>query len=253
MTKGLKPILKDLMHPQLSLDYFTAPPTAPPSIDDEATTAASTSVTFSTLLPLLVLNPPTPNNPALDGPYSAYLVACYSPHPLTQLLRDHTGSPVLNIFEASLLHARALALPFGIVTTGQYWEETLTKAVREYFTGEYEVGVGVQPNEAFPTRGEIRGFVGVRSTGLTALELHSTPKEVVTWRIVDATAHLVRNGARTIIMGCAGMAGMEEAVKTGAVNEGKEVHIIDGVRAGVVVLEGLVRTRAMSEYTFGVQ
>ena len=112
---GLKPILKDLLHPQLSLDYFTAPSAAPPSIDDEATSATSTSVTFSALLPLLALNPHTPHNPALDGPYSAYLVACFSPHPLTRLLRDYTGAPVLNIFEASLLHARAL----GSVRLGQ--------------------------------------------------------------------------------------------------------------------------------------
>lgn len=240
------------MHPHLSLDYFTAPPTAPPSIDDEATSSASTSVTFAALLPLLVHNPPTPYNPALDGPYSAYLVACYSPHPLTRLLRDHTGAPVLNIFEASLLHARALALPFGIVTTGAYWEETLTNAVREYFTGEGEAGVAVQSHEPFPSRRNIRGFVGVRSTGLTAFELHSTPREVVTWRIVEATAQLVKNGARIIIMGCAGMAGMEDAVRTGAMNEGQEVHIIDGVRAGVILLEGLVKTRVMSEYKLAV-
>lgn len=250
MTMGLKPILKDLLHPQLSLDYFTAPSAAPPSIDDEATSATSTSVTFSALLPLLALNPHTPHNPALDGPYSAYLVACFSPHPLTRLLRDYTGAPVLNIFEASLLHARALGLPFGIVTTGQYWEGALTHGAREFFAGGAVSGTDNQADEPFPSRGVLQGFVGVRSTGLSAFELHSTSKEMVSWRIVEASAHLVRNGARIIIMGCAGMAGMEEAVRTGAMNEGKEVHIIDGVRAGVVLLEGLVKTKATSEHKF---
>ncbi|KAI0785703.1 Asp/Glu/hydantoin racemase [Abortiporus biennis] len=244
MTMGLKPTLKDLTHPQLTLDFYTGSKTAPPSIDDEETSLASTNANIPALLPLL--SPSTPNeiNPTLNGPYDAFLVACFSAHPLTRVLRDHTRVPVLNIFEASLLHARALALPFGIVTTGKYWEETLTNGVREFFLGEKRDGLGVHHSEGDEI-GQVRGFVGVRSTGLNASELHSTPKDVVDWRIVEASAQLVRAGAQVIILGCAGMAGMESAVRTGAKNEGKEVRIIDGVRAGVVLLEGLVKSRVL--------
>ncbi|KAJ3537871.1 hypothetical protein NM688_g6607 [Phlebia brevispora] len=41
MTAALKPLLTDLLHPRLSLDFYTAPPSAPPSIDDAATSALS--------------------------------------------------------------------------------------------------------------------------------------------------------------------------------------------------------------------
>ena len=90
----------------------------------------------------------------------------------------------------------------------------------------------------------IGGFVGVRSTGLNASELHATPKEEVDRRIAQAGAQLVRDGADVVILGCAGMSGMEEAVREGARTQGKDIEIVDGVRAGVVFLEGLVKAQA---------
>ena len=40
-----------------------------------------------------------------------------------------------------------------------------------------------------------------------------------------------------------GMSGMEEAVRLGAQKEGKTVKVIDGVRAGIVLLEGVIRAQ----------
>jgi len=89
----------------------------------------------------------------------------------------------------------------------------------------------------------IEDFVGVHSTGLSAIELHSVPREEVHRRIAQASADLVENGARVILLGCAGMSGMEEAVRAEAQSRGIEVIVIDGVRAGVVLLEGLVKAQ----------
>jgi len=49
-------------------------------------------------------------------------------------------------------------------------------------------------------------------------------------------------GADVIILGCAGMAGMEGVVKESVREAGLgEVRVVDGAKAGVEVLVGLVR------------
>lgn len=239
MTAALKPLLSDLLHPHLSLDFYTAPASAPPSIDDAETSSLSAAATFPTLLPFLTAH--NHNNHAQDPErhgYSAYLVACYSPHPLTTLIRTHSSAPVLNIFEASILHARALGRPFGIVTTGKYWETVLANGVRQYLTG-------IDTPAIEKGGAGIEGFIGVRSTGLNATELHSMEKEEVDRRIAQASAELVGEGADIIILGCAGMSGMEEAIRRGAETEGRSIKIVDGVRAGIILLEGLIRAHGL--------
>lgn len=234
MTYAVKNISSDLLHTNLSLDFYTAPPDAPPSINDKETSDISAEVTMRSLLPFLDPSYTSPEDADLHHPYSAYLVSCYSLHPLTSMLREKTDRPVLNIFEASLLQAKTLALPFGIVTTGKYWEEVFINGVRDFFTGGADIEY---------KGGAIKDFVGVRTTDLTAIELHTTPKEEVDRRIVEASASLVREGAQVILLGCAGMSGMEEAVRLGAQKEGKTVKVIDGVRAGIVLLEGVIRAQ----------
>lgn len=224
MTDALRPLLADLTHTNLSLAFYTAPSTAPPSINDESTSALSTTETLPDLLQFL--------SKREAQEFSAFLVACYSAHPMTEALRAHVSGPVLNIFQASVLHAKMLGQPFGIVTTGSYWEPALSKATKEFLLG---------PNSVESQ--EIGGFVGVRSTGLNAVQLHSTPQEEVHKRISRSTAELVERGARVILMGCAGMSGMEEAVRVGAGALGVSVSVIDGVRAGVVLLDGIVRAQ----------
>jgi Asp/Glu/hydantoin racemase len=90
-------------------------------------------------------------------------------------------------------------------------------------------------------------FAGVETTGLTAVELHDVPAEVVREKMKEATKRLLRRGkVGAVCLGCAGMAGMEEMVREACVEEkgekeGAEVRIIDGAKAGVALLEGLVR------------
>ena len=82
-----------------------------------------------------------------------------------------------------------------------------------------------------------RAYRGTETCGLDAGELHGGGE--VERRVKDAAGRLVRGGGvGVVVLGCAGMVGMEEWVGDVV---GEEVRIVDGVRAGVGVLQGLVR------------
>jgi Asp/Glu/hydantoin racemase len=167
--------------------------------------------------------------------FDAFLVACYSVHPLVSRIEDkvHPSVHVIGIFEASVTTALSL-LPqrnatFGIVSTGSIWESLLTTGVKDFLGGN-------------------RKFQGVKTTGLTAAELHETHPEIVKKRVMEATKRLVRSKNCTVVcLGCAGMVGMEEIVREAIVEElGREaleyIRIVDPVRAGVAMLESMELT-----------
>lgn len=200
--------------PGSKVGIFTGPPAAPPSINDEETALASEKACIEVLV----------NGVAKE--YDAYLVACYSDHPLVGSLRKaFPEKPVIGIFEASVTHALLLGARFGIVTTGKAWEALLTEAVDKFLGA---------PNSA--------KFAGVVSTGLGVLELHDADPKEVARKIGEGARLLADNGADVICLGCAGMSGMEEAVKMGV--EGRNIQVVDGVQAGVELLAGLARRKA---------
>ena len=112
---------------------------------------------------------------------------------------------------------------FGIVSTGDGWREVLGVAVGEL--------LGRDGGECFG---------GVETVGVDAGGLHGDGMEVdVEGRVRGAVGRLLRNGGvGVVVLGCAGMVGMEGWVRGEA---GEGVRVVDGVRAGVGVLQGLVR------------
>lgn len=173
--------------------------------------------------------------------YDAFLVCCYSQHPLvpqlrTALLNAKLDKPVTGIFEASVstcLQAINATERFGIVSTGSQWEEVLGDAVT------------VMLGAKFSDR-----YAGCKTTGLNADELHTAPQEEVEKKMMEATKRLVgaEAGAKAICLGCAGMAGMNEIVRKACIEElgqerGRQVKIVDGVVAGAACLEGALRAR----------
>lgn len=215
MTKALEPTIESLNLPFLTYTYFTAPPSSPSSIDDAEGSQRSADVCFPVLFERL-------------ASYDAFVVACYSDHPLVPLLRMHTGKPVIGIFQASVAHALHV-LPqekkFGIVTTGKVWEGLLTDGVHRFLGG-----------------GE--RFAGVQSTGLTAGELHSVPEQELKQRMEDATEKLLESrDVGVVCLGCAGLVGLEGVVRGVADRLGVEVKVVDGIVAGVVVVGGLMRCK----------
>ncbi len=221
------------------METYTAP-SGPDSINDEDDARKSADIVFKDL-----------NSSTYPVGFDGFVVACYSVHPLTRGLKSMTSATqqtqVIGIFEASISTAMSVLPPsgsghaekFGIVTTGQYWEDTLTHGVLDFLGCD---------NVASCKR-----FKGVESTGLSAAELHTSQPSEVRNRMIKATRRLVKDrDVGAICLGCAGMAGMDAIVREACVEElgevlGNQVHIIDGVKAGVALVEGLVRSRSSRE------
>jgi len=239
--------------PSVEYTFFTSPSPGIPSINSPEDAAKSAEICLPSLVPLL------PH-------HDAFLVACYSQHPLVPQLKSEcrkltasatAGSEgrgarkyVTGIFEASVLTSMSLIDDhegFGIVSTGKIWEPELETAV-ERFLG----------SDGSYYDNEVSRFLGCETTGLNASELHDLPGEEVRKKMMDATKRLLERGVsgnevvnksdtEAICLGCAGMVGLEDAVRQACAEwlgtaAAKEVYIIDGVKAGVGLLCSLART-----------
>jgi Asp/Glu/hydantoin racemase len=146
---------------------------------------------------------------------------------------------VNGIFEASVTTSLSLISEeqsFGIVSTGRVWEHALTHAVHD-FVGTGEIGSDK--------------YAGCETTGLNATELHELPPDDVRAKMTAAAKRLLHRGGhgnkgdvQAICLGCAGMVGLEEAVRQACVEvlgdeRGGQVSIVDGVKAGVGSLVGI--------------
>lgn len=303
MTQALSPLLDSLAYPSGSIEYtfFTSPTTATATLGDgEAGRGGSAAAAVA----VASINSPAdatqsaqfclPHLLPLIPHHDAFLVACYSQHPLVGQLKtacaDLTRAAtkgaagagarkyVTGIFEASVLASLALLSQddyldgsegegedeaFGIVSTGKIWETALQEAV-EGFLGLDHARL-------------TRRFAGVETTGLNATDLHDLPALEVREKMILATRRLLRKNdpptspstttntdspgggeavsksrsprrrrVKAICLGCAGMAGLDDAVRQACVEElgeelGKQVHVVDGVKAGVGVLVALAR------------
>ena len=225
MTDGLKPLVDTLDYNTTKFYYFTAP-SGVKSINNEGDAAVSAEACLPLLKERMVS-------------YDAFLICCYSQHPLVSQLRQaliDAKQPafkvVTGIFEASVascLQSINVDQKFGIVSTGSQWEGILQEAVTNLLGSSAE------------TR-----YAGTETTGLNADELHSTPKAEVDRRMKEATKRILSKGATAICLGCAGMAGLDGIVREACVEalgeeSGRRIRIIDGVISGVVFLEGALR------------
>jgi Asp/Glu/hydantoin racemase len=200
--------------PGTMVQYYTTAD-GPSSIDGARTSIISA---MAALGPLIQGN-------ALTG-HDGFLVACYSAHPLVECLREMTPKPVMGIFQASIFWALSLGSRFGIVTTNQRWNYILTKSVHEL--------IGSNP-----------AFARVLCTGFSAAEVHGEQhRNQVQRAMAEAALRLVREDkCDIIILGCAGMTGLEQTVREAV---GRNVTIIDGVTAGVHMLAGLIHAGQMT-------
>lgn len=211
---------------------YTAPQESPASINDGNDLLTSTEVVSQNVTSTGVLKQ-----------YDAVLVACFSVHPLVGKLAELEGAygklAVTGIFEASILTCLSLLPPqqkWGIVTTGKFWEDHLTKGVNAFLGAEAQ---------ALNSK-----FVGVETTGLNAGDFHGgVDPAVIREKLSEATRRLLTQGnLECVVMGCAGMAGLEQIIRSVALEEygterGSRILVVDGVRAGVGLLEQMVRNK----------
>ncbi len=266
MMRAINTTAADLGLPHSTeIHAYTAPaPAAPASIDDDVGIGRSRAA---------VLDDLRGNDgewAAAVAAYDGILVACFSVHPLVGELQDPMRRrAVTGIFEASILMALSLLPPpryhrpprsydyvreagreededeeqWGIVTTGKFWENHLAEGVRAF------LGISTSADPYRNSR-----FAGVESTGLNASDFHSdtvTP-DVVRGKLAEATKRLLRGGRTTVIlMGCAGMAGLEEIIRGAAAEAVNErfayevLHVVDGVRAGLMQIDTVIKNQRL--------
>lgn len=206
MTQSCLDMLEPTLPPDISVTGFTAPVPSPSAIESQVDNVLSSAASFRAILPI-----------ARD--YDAFLIACYSDHALTNMLREEFDQPSMGIMEASLLAARTLGGRFGIVATGGRSEIGLEVAVRRCGFEHY--------------------CAGVKSCKLGVLDLERKPEKEVLSVMCSVAKSLVDGcGADVITLGCAGMSRLKAAVEE---TVGPEVQVIDGVLAGVQLLAGMVR------------
>ena len=149
--------------------------------------------------------------------YDGVILACYSQHVVIGALREALSQPVVGIMEASIMYALPLGNRFSIVTTSRRWQPLLEEGV---------LVLGLQDRCA-----------SVRSTNLAVLDLERLPDEDVIRALCDAAhAAVTHDDAEVICLGCAGMAGLEEAVR-----QAIGVPVVDPVRAAVLMTMGMVQ------------
>ncbi|MCX3064220.1 aspartate/glutamate racemase family protein [Streptomyces beihaiensis] len=148
-----------------------------------------------------------------DGePYDAVVMAGFGEHG-REGARELLDVPVVDITEAAAHLACLLGRRYGVVTTlgrsrGQIEDSLLTAGVAAH-------------------------CVGVTGTGLGVLELDDPGR--VEKAFVAAARTVLDAGAEVLVLGCAGMTGLERAV-----SQRLGVPVVDGVAAAVRLAESLV-------------
>ncbi|SYW75553.1 uncharacterized protein UBRO2_00787 [Ustilago bromivora] len=210
--------------PRSDSHFITGPPSAPLSIQTLSESVASASETFRSLVAS------SANGDLALHPADAFLVACFSDHPLVGMLRSAApGKPAMHLLEAALLHALCVGRKFGILTTGKSVVPDVEAGVSRVLGGNSD------------------RYVATVATGLGVVELKDGCREKVEGRIKQGAKELVGKGADVVILGCAGMTGMEAVVQEGCKEVGVEgIKVVDGALAGMQLLAGLGRLKYLS-------
>ncbi|KAK4039867.1 Asp/Glu/hydantoin racemase [Parachaetomium inaequale] len=239
MTHGLEQGIRTMeLSQSTEVHTYTAPGQSPGSINNGNDIFKSSTVVHMNL-----------EETGLLKQYDAVLVACFSEHPLVPMLAEKEGEfgglAVTGIFESSILACLSFlrqGSKWGIVTTGKYWEDHLTRGVNNFLGTQRD-----HPNTK---------FAGVETTGLNAGDFHGgVDPEIVRRKLKEATGRLLEKGdVQCVVMGCAGMAGLEEIIRSVAVEKygpakAKELLVVDGVRAGIGLLEQMVRNKRAFQRT----
>ena len=151
---------------------------------------------------------------AYDDPYDAVVLAGFGEHGRDGLA-ELIERPVVEICEASAHVAMMIGRSYSVVTTLQRSVPAIEDRLR--LAGLWD------------------RCASVRASGMSTLEVDDDPQAAVRAVVAEAAAAVKTDYAEVICLGCAGMAGLEDAV-TSAVN----VPVIDGVGAAVRLAEALV-------------
>jgi allantoin racemase len=161
-----------------------------------------------------------------DGPYDAVVLAGFGEHGRDGL-QELIEQPVVEICEASAHAAMMIGRAYSVVTTLQRSVPAIEDRLR--------------------LAGLADRCASVRASGMSTLEVDHDPEGAVRAVVAEARTAVQADHAEAICLGCAGMAGLEEAITTEL-----GVPVIDGVGAAVRLAEAIaglgLRTSKVSTY-----
>jgi allantoin racemase len=145
-----------------------------------------------------------------EGAFDAFVVACHD-DPNLDLMKEITGKPVVGIGEASMKIASMLGHRFSVLATMEHSIPNKEALIRTYHL-----------------EGLVASVRAPRAEWASASE-----EERVLW---TAQAALAEDRAEVIVLGCAGLAGLDKRL---AVQLG--VPVLDGVVCALILATGLAK------------
>ncbi|MDN5581589.1 MAG: aspartate/glutamate racemase family protein [Corynebacterium sp.] len=149
-----------------------------------------------------------------DGPFDAVIQAGFGEHG-REALQEMLDVPVVDITEAAGHVASLVGRTYSVVTTLDRTvpliEDRLTLA------------------------GLDRSCASVRASGLSVLQLEESAQAAVEAIAEEARIAVEQDRAEVIVLGCGGMAGLDDAVRAAT-----GTPVVDGVAAAVQLAESLV-------------
>src|SRR5438105_1819873 len=149
-----------------------------------------------------------------DEPFDAVVMAGFGEHGRDGL-QELIDQPVVEICEASAQIAMMIGRSYSVVTTLQRSVPAIEDRLK--------------------LAGLIDRCASVRASGMSTLEVDRDPKGAIVGIVAEARKAVEQEHAEVICLGCAGMAGLEEAITSDL-----HIPIIDGVGAAVRLAEALV-------------
>ena len=146
--------------------------------------------------------------------YDGFVVACHSDIGV-DLLRELTDKPVIGIGEASMLFALPLGHKFSILSLKKKKIPQKEDLVKKY--------------------GLVNRCASIRDTGLGVIANYQEKKEKL---IQEGEKAVKEDGAEVLILGCAGMAGLDKEIEKVV-----GVPVIDGVVSAIMTIESFIRYR----------
>ena len=146
------------------------------------------------------------------GKYDGFIIACHSDIGV-DLFRELTDKPVIGIGEASMLFALPLGHKFSILSLKRKKIPQKEDLVKKY---------------GFENR-----CASIRATGLGVVANHNEKRAKL---IQEGEKAVKEDRAEVLILGCAGMAGMDKEIEKAI-----GVPVIDGVVSALLIMESLIR------------
>ncbi len=144
--------------------------------------------------------------------YDGFIIGCHSDIGI-DLLRELTDKPVIGIGEASMLYALPLGHKFSILSLKRKKIPQKEDLVKKY---------GLEDRCA-----------SIRTTGLGVVATEKDKREKL---LKEGMAAVQEDGAEVLILGCAGMAGLDKEIEKVV-----EVPVIDGLVCALMMIESFIR------------